>query len=172
MTKFTDHYTRFKAGYFIETKDETLRTLCRFIKDLAIPLGLRVHRLRSDRGGEHIADYFGRYCKTTDILQEFTAPYTPQQDGISEPYGKTILKITSCLLNEANLPKIISGKIAANARVLINCLPHTSNDRDTPYHRTFLEQPKLSFLRTIGLRAFVHKYQYQSKLEEEAWEGV
>ncbi|CAN0018413.1 unnamed protein product, partial [Sphacelaria rigidula] len=90
-----------------KTKDETLTTLCRFIQDLSIPLGLRVHRLRSDRGGEYIADYFKKYCKTMGTRQEFTSPYTPQQNGISERDGRSILNVTRCLLNESNLPKFL-----------------------------------------------------------------
>ena len=113
MAKFTDHFTRFKVVYFIKTKDYTLTTLCKFIQDVAIPLGLRVQRLRSDRGGEYIADHFRKYCETTGILQEFTAPYSPQGNGISERDGRTILKVTRCLLNESNLPKILWGEIAA-----------------------------------------------------------
>jgi len=93
MAKFTDHFTRFKVVYFIKTKDDTLTTLCKFIQDVAIPLGLRVQRLRSDRGGEYIADHFRKYCKTTGIRQEFTAPYNPQGNGISERDGRSTGRI-------------------------------------------------------------------------------
>ena len=68
MAKFTDHYSRLKVVYFIKAKSEALSTLVKYIQDVAIPLGLRVHRLRSDRGGEYIADYFRRYRKTIGIL--------------------------------------------------------------------------------------------------------
>ena len=54
MAKCTYHYTWLKAVYFIEKKSDTLHTLCKFIQDLAIPLGLRVQHLRSDNGGEYI----------------------------------------------------------------------------------------------------------------------
>ncbi|CAM9468301.1 unnamed protein product, partial [Sphacelaria rigidula] len=33
-------------------------------------------------------------------------------------------------------------------------------------------KPKISFLRTIGSRAFVHRERHHSKLEEKAWKGV
>ena len=54
MAKFPDHYSRLKVVYFIKAKSEALSPLVKFIQDVAIPLGLRVHRLRSDRGGEYI----------------------------------------------------------------------------------------------------------------------
>ncbi|CAM9312811.1 unnamed protein product, partial [Sphacelaria rigidula] len=127
--------------------------------------------LQSDRGGEDVADYFKKYCKTTGIRQEFTNPYTPQQNGISERDGRSILNVTRCLLNESNLPKFLWGEIVATAVFLINRLPHTSIGGDTPYFFNFLKQPKLSSLRTIGSRAFVHRERHHSKLEEKAWEG-
>lgn len=74
MAEFTDHCTRFKLLHVISTKDEMLPMLCRFFQDLAMPLGLRTNRLRSDRGGEYVADCCIRYCEATDILQDFTAP--------------------------------------------------------------------------------------------------
>ena len=145
IAKFTDHFTTFKAVYFIKTKDDALTTLCRFIQDLAIPLGLRIHRLRSDRGGEYIADYCRSYCKTTGIRQEFTPPYTPQANGLSERDGRTILNVTRCLLNEANLPKTLWGEIAATAVFLINRLPHSSINGDTPYYRMSSSNRKCRF---------------------------
>ncbi|CAN0042421.1 unnamed protein product [Sphacelaria rigidula] len=36
----------------------------------------------------------------------------------------------------------------------------------------FGKQAKLSFIRTIGCRAFVHKEGHLNKLEDKAWEGV
>ena len=87
MAKYTDHHTRLKAVYFIEKKGVTLHTLCKFIQDLTIPLGLRVQHPRSDYGGEYVSSSFRDYCKTTGVEQQYTAAYTPQQNGISEGTG-------------------------------------------------------------------------------------
>ena len=128
--------------------------------------------LRSDNGGEYISRSFRDYCKTTGIVQQFTAPYTPQQNGISERDGRTIMDMTRCLLNEANLAKHLWGEVAATAVFLMNRLPHTAIGGDTPYYRMFGKQANLSFLRIIGTRAFVHEEGYRRKLQEKAWEGV
>ena len=119
MAKYTAHHTRLKAVYFVETKSDTLHTLCKFNQDLTIPLGLRVQHLCFDNGGEYISSSFrDYYCETTGIQQQYTAPYTPQQNGISERDRRTIMdKKTRCLLNEANLPKHLWGELAATAVV-------------------------------------------------------
>ena len=150
-----------------------IRDRCRFIQDLAIPLGLRVHRLRSDRRGEYIADYFRSYCKTTGIRQEFTPPYTPQANGLSERDGRTILNVTRCLLNEANLPKTLWGEVAATAVFLINRLPHSSINGDTPYYRMSSSNRKCRFYgssaRELLCTRSVISINWKKRLGKEYW---
>ena len=101
MAKYTDHHNRLKAVYFIEKKSDTLHALVQCIQDLAIPLGLRVQHLhlRSENEGEYTSGSFQEYCKTTGLRQQFSAPYTPQQNGVSERDWRTIMDMTRCLLN-------------------------------------------------------------------------
>ena len=91
---------------------------------------------------------------------------------MSERDGRTIMNVTRCLLNETNLPKTLWGEIAATAVFLINRLPHSGINGEIPYYRMFRKHAKLSFLRVIGSRAFVHVERHTSKLEEKVWEGV
>ncbi len=172
MAKFTDHVSRLKAVYFIAKKSDALSSLISYVQDMAIPLGLRVENLRSDNGGEYVNHDFQHYCKTTGIVQQFSSPHTPQQNGISERDGRTIMNMTRCLLNENQLPKHLWGEIAATSVFLINRLPHKALRGDTPYFRMFGKQANLSFLRIIGSRAFVHVEGHTTKLQPKAWEGV
>lgn len=172
MSKFTDYRTRIKAVYFIKNKNEALSTFVNFNRDVAVPLGLRVHRVHSDNGKEYVNREFRDYCKTIGVVQSFTAPHTPQQNGISERDGRTIMNMTRCLLHEARLPKQLWGEIAATSVFLINRLPHKALKGDTPYYHLFGKQADLSFLRVIGSRAFVHVEGHTTKLQPKAWEGV
>ena len=99
MSKFTDVHTRLKAVYFIAHKNEALYSFTNFTQDVVIPLGLRVQRLHTDNGKEYVNSDFRDYCKTTGVVQTFTAPHTPQQNGISERDGRTIMNMTRCLLH-------------------------------------------------------------------------
>ena len=64
MAKYSDHYTRFKAIYFISTKDTAVTTLIIFVQAFVMPAGPRLLHLRVDGGGEFIADYYRDYLKT------------------------------------------------------------------------------------------------------------
>ena len=172
MSTFTDVRTRLKAVYFIAHKNEALSFFVNFTQDVVIPLGLRVRRLRTDNGKEYVNSDFRDYCKTNGVEKNFTPPHTPQQNGISERDGRTIMNMTRCLLHEAHLPKHLWGEIAATSVFLINRLPHKALKGDTPYYRMFGKQADLSFLRVNDARAFVHVEGHITKLQPKAWEGV
>ena len=93
-------YSRFSVVYFLknESSSSVLDSFIKFERDLAISFGRRVQYLRSDQGTEHTNRNFKEYCKRTGVIQLFTAPYTPQQDGISERAGRTVMDMTRCFL--------------------------------------------------------------------------
>ena len=172
MAMCTDHLGGLKPVYTIDKESDTLHTLGRFIQDLAIPLGIRVQHLCSDNKGEYTSGSFQEYCKSAGIRQQFSAPYTLQQNGVSERDGRTIMDITRCLLNETNLPKTLWREIASTAVFIINRLQHASIGGDTPHYRMFGKHAVLSFSRVIGTRAYVNVEGYTPKLQPKAWEGV
>ena len=69
MTKYCDHYTKFKAVYFISTKDKALTILIKFVQDIVNAFRAFLQHLHADGGGEFIAGYYRDYCKTTEIIQ-------------------------------------------------------------------------------------------------------
>ena len=172
MSKFTDVCTRLKAVSFIAHKNEALFSIVNFTQDVVIPLDVRVRRLHTDNRKIYVNSDFRDYCKTTGVGQTFTAPHTPQKNGISERDGRTIMNMTRCLLHEARLPKHLWGKIAATSVFLIKRIPHKALKGDTPYYRMFSKQFDCFFLRIIGARAFIHAEGHTTKLQPEAWEGV
>ena len=96
LAKFTDVYSRFSVVYFLKNKSSSsvLDSFIKFERDLAIAFGRRVQYLRSDQGTERKNRNFKKYCERTGVIQQFTAPYTPQQNGISERAGTTVMDMT------------------------------------------------------------------------------
>nr|GEV32875.1 Pol polyprotein [Tanacetum cinerariifolium] len=52
-------------------------------------LGRKIKVVRSDRGGEYVSP-FVELCAKHGIRHEFTAPYSPQQNGIAERKNRTL----------------------------------------------------------------------------------
>jgi transposase InsO family protein len=46
--------------------------------------GLKLQVLRTDNGGEFIAAEFAAYCADEGIQRHYTAPHSPQQNGVVE----------------------------------------------------------------------------------------
>ncbi|CAB1110927.1 unnamed protein product [Ectocarpus sp. CCAP 1310/34] len=181
VSKFTDEYSRMNIVYLIRSKDEAINTLDRFIQDIVIPNGFRLERLRNDNGGEYSSEYYRDFCKTIGIVQEFTVPATPQQNGIiSERAGRTLMNIVRCLMHGGKLPEFLWGELCCTTVHITNRLPHVHLNNETPYYRMFgkqaslrhLRQASLRHLRVIGSTASVHLETYKSKLVNRAWPGI
>ncbi|GJV08382.1 retrotransposon protein, putative, ty1-copia subclass [Tanacetum coccineum] len=60
-------------------------------------LGKKLKVVRSDRGGEYVAP-LSELCAKHGIRYEFTAPYTPQQNGIAERKNHTLKEMVTAML--------------------------------------------------------------------------
>ena len=57
------------------------------------------------------------------------------------------------------------------AACLCNRMPHSGLDMETPLKRLYGKEAKMSYLKIIGARAFVH-IKDAKKLEPKSWEGM
>ena len=52
--------------------------------------GRKLKCLRTDNGGEFKSDEFVKFYRERGIRREYTAPYSPEQNGIAERMNQTI----------------------------------------------------------------------------------
>ena len=84
-----------------------------------------------------MAHYYQDFCKETGIVQEFAATNTPQQNGISERDGRTILNMTRCLLVDTGLPKYLWAELFATTTNVSDKLCTSQRPgRRLPIHET------------------------------------
>ena len=76
--------------------------------------------LRNDRGGEYISNEFKKICKTHVIKLQFTAWYTPQQNGIAERKNITIMEMACSMLVAKHFPNEYWGDAVATAIYIMN----------------------------------------------------
>ncbi|TMC14556.1 MAG: DDE-type integrase/transposase/recombinase, partial [Chloroflexi bacterium] len=134
---------------------EMLRVFKEFKAMVENQLNKKIKRLRTDGGGEYAAA-LGRYLKKKGILHEKTAPYSPDQNGVSERMNRTIMERTKAVLADTNLPKILWMEIASTVAYLRNRSPTRAIKGKTPYEAWFGRKPSLSHIRIIGEKAYVH----------------
>ena len=66
-----------KDIFLINEKTQTVDSLELFNKGLVIPTGVRLNRLKADKGTEFTSSAFKQYCRDAAIKLEFVSPNTP-----------------------------------------------------------------------------------------------
>lgn len=85
--------------------------------------GLLIKILRSDGTREYKSSDFALFCHKRGILQQFTANYSPQQNGVNECKNRTLVEAACCMLTQAQFPKIFWDEAFSTTTYLQNRSP-------------------------------------------------
>ncbi|GJR13372.1 retrovirus-related pol polyprotein from transposon TNT 1-94 [Tanacetum coccineum] len=94
---FIDDCTKYCYVYLLKSKDEAIDKFVLYKTEVENQLGKKIKVVRSDRGGEYVAP-FAELCAKHGIRHEFTAPYSPQQNGIAERKNRTLKEMVTAML--------------------------------------------------------------------------
>jgi hypothetical protein len=111
---------------------------------------------RSDSGGEYMSNEFQEFLQQKGILSQRSCPNTPQQNGMAERKNRHLLDVTHTLLLQASVPSRFWVEALSTAVFLINRLPSSVIEFDSPFFRLFKTQPDYNDLHTFGCVCFVH----------------
>ena len=126
VRKFTDDYSRMKEVYLLKNKSEAAESLHQYNVTVPVPLGLRIEIVRFDKSGKYIGKEFKTLCVNAGVNVEYTATNTPQQNGVSERDGQTLVQITRRLMKDGNFPPSLWGELIFTAAYLSNRSPHSA----------------------------------------------
>ena len=102
---FTDDHSRYGHVYLLKYKSEVFEKFKEYKSEVENQLGKSIKVLRSNRGGEYLSQEFQDYLKENGILSQWTPPYMPQLNGVSERRNRTLLNMVRSMMSHANLPK-------------------------------------------------------------------
>jgi transposase InsO family protein len=77
--------------FFLQDKGETQEVLKKFLNTAQNEFDAKVKRIRSDNGTEFKNTQVQDYLDEEGIKHEFSAPYTPQQNGVAERKNRTLI---------------------------------------------------------------------------------
>ncbi|GJX54803.1 zinc finger, CCHC-type containing protein [Tanacetum coccineum] len=97
---FIDDASRFCYVYLLQSKDEALDKFKVFKTKVELQQGSQIKRFRTDRGGEYMDTLYFHYA---GIIHEMTAPYTSQQNGISERKNRVLKEMVNPMLSYSGL---------------------------------------------------------------------
>ena len=96
-----DEATHMKFSLFLKQKGDVKDKFIPLLKELRDTYGRRVQRIRCDNAGENQALEKECIKRELGIVFEYTAPGTPQQNGVVERAFTTMLGKTRAILNGA-----------------------------------------------------------------------
>ncbi|GJV18761.1 retrovirus-related pol polyprotein from transposon TNT 1-94 [Tanacetum coccineum] len=111
---FIDDYSRYMYLFLINEKSESLDMFKTFKAEVENHLDRKNKVVRSDRGGE----YYGRhtdvgqapgsffdFCKDHGIINQYTMPGTPKQNGVAERRNRTLMDMVRSIVPSKSVPK-------------------------------------------------------------------
>jgi len=166
---FKDENTGYRVAYFIKHKSDVLDCFKVYNSKIKNKFGHFVKVLHVDNGTEYANYDFKQYLEENGIEVEFTAPYTPQQNGRAERDNRTIVESARSMLFNTKLSRCLWAEAVNTAIYLLNRMQTTQTPNSTPYELWFGQKPTLNHVKVFGCEAFVHvPDQKRSKLDPKS----
>lgn len=146
-----DEFSTYMHVYMMPSKDYVKTHLKEYINRAGAQSHRRVRITRSDNGSEFRNVDVKHLFNAEGIVQEFSAPYTPQQNGEIERANRTIIESARAMLSSSGLPLELWGEAVLTAVHLRNRLPNTHTGDKTPFELFHGKSPDYSYLLEFGL---------------------
>ncbi|CAI7864449.1 unnamed protein product, partial [Closterium sp. NIES-53] len=133
-----DDYTRYTTVFPLRSKGEVPDVLIPWIRTVRLQLherfrqDLPLMRLHSDRGGEFSSDLLRDFCHGEGILQSFTLPASPQQNGIAERRVGLVMEVACTSMVHAAAPHFLWPFAVRYAAHQLNLWPRVSLRETSP----------------------------------------
>jgi transposase InsO family protein len=150
-----DDYSRFTWVFFLHDKSETQEVLKKFLKRPQIEIDVKVNKIRSDNGSEFKNTQVADYVDQEGIKHEFSAPYTPQQNGVAKRNNRTLIESARTMLDEYKASDRFWAEAINTTCHIINRLYLHLLLKKTPYELLTSNKPNISYFRAFGSKCYV-----------------
>jgi hypothetical protein len=132
----------------------------------------KLRALRIDNGREFTIGEFTTYYVEEGIERHYSAPYSPQQNGVAERRNQTVVAMARALLKQRRLPVRFWGEAVVTAVHLLNQSPTKALSDMTPYEAWHDKAPAVAHLRMFGCLTFTKDLTQLKKLDDHSHPGV
>jgi transposase InsO family protein len=101
-----DNVSRYMWAVLLDAKAAAADAIKRLQAAVEAECGCKLRVLRTDNGGEFTAAEFAAYYADEGIYRHFSAPYTPQQNGVVKRRNQTVVATARALLKQREMPAI------------------------------------------------------------------
>ncbi|KAK0573378.1 hypothetical protein LWI29_007216 [Acer saccharum] len=170
-----DDFSRFTWTYFLREKSETFdkfKMLCTKLQNEMNSNIRSIKRIRSDHGREFENATFETFCGL-GISHEFSAPRTPQQNGVVERKNRVLQEMARVMLLSNNVPRNLWAEAINTACYIGNRVFLRPGTRNTSYELWKGKRPNVSYFHTFGSKCYILNDRDQlGKFDAKSDEGI
>src|SRR6266511_5131115 len=148
-----DNYSRFTWVFFLQDKSEVQETFKKFARRAQNEFEVKIKRIRSDNGSEFKNTSIEEFLDEEGIKHEFSAPYTPQQNGVVERKNRTLIEAARTMLDEYKTSDQFWTEAVNTACHAVNRLYLHKILKKTAYELLTGNKPKVHYFRVFGSNA-------------------
>ncbi|GKB75439.1 retrovirus-related pol polyprotein from transposon TNT 1-94 [Tanacetum coccineum] len=169
-----DDYSRYTWTRFLKNKTKAFDQFKIFSKKIQNQLGCTIVSIRTDHGREFDNEVqFGEFCNANGITHNFSAPRTPQSNGVVERKNRTLQEMSRTMLNEQSLPQKFWCNAVDTSTYILNRILIRAILGKTPYEILRGRKPTLDYFRVFGSKCFIlNTKDYLTKFDPKSYEGV
>lgn len=170
---FTDDYTCHTETFTGTQKSDWFRCLKEFY-NLAKTRSREswpTKRLRSDYGSELQSKRVRKWLSKEGITFEPSAPYSQEQNGVSERTRRTIMDMTRATIHEGNIDDDLWPEIILAMTQVKNVRPTSALEGGNPHQALFDKPPNVNHLRVLGSTVYVFIHEEERNLKSEKFEA-
>jgi hypothetical protein len=154
MTFFDDH-TSYAWIKFLKLKSDSIKALRQFIRMVKTQYGADIKRWCCDQGGEYLSKEFEDVLADHGIKLTPSPPYTPQVNGRTERFMRTMDEKAACMRHYAGTPNSWWEFAVEYAVHIYNLTPLQRHKWKTPHEALCKEKPTIDHLRVFGCGAYI-----------------
>ena len=150
-----DDYSRYTWVHFLSAKSDTVEVFESFINRIQNEFESKVKIIRTDHVGEFENKIFDELCNTLGIFYQYSAPRTPQQNGVAERKNRTLIEMSRTMLAENHLPSYFWAEVVSTACYVANRVLVRPQLKKTPYELLKERKPNITFFRAFGCKCYI-----------------
>jgi transposase InsO family protein len=167
-----DDLSRYMWVVVLGSKGEVVDAIRHAQAAVEVECGRKLHMLRTNNGGEFMVAEFASYCADEGVQCDYSAPYSPQQNGVIERRNQMVVGMARALLKQRGVPAVFWGEVVVTAVYILNRSPTKALNGKTPYEAWHGRRPAVSHLRVFGCLAFGKELGHIGKLDDRSSPGV
>ncbi|GJU36593.1 retrovirus-related pol polyprotein from transposon TNT 1-94 [Tanacetum coccineum] len=169
-----DDYSRYTWTRFLKHKNEAFDHFEILSKKIQNQKGCPIISIRTDHGREFDNEVqFGAFCDANGITHNFSAPRTPQSNGVVERKNRTLQEMSRTLLNEQSIPQKFWCNAVDTSTYILNRILIRPFLGKTPYELFKGRKPNLEYFKVFGCKCFIlNTKDYLTKFDPKSTEGI